>query len=170
MPDSWRKPLLGLVFAIGVGLILYALLARQSDAERIAGVLRELCEAVSFDRPPARLQRGLRLKNTFEKLLTERVRIDIADLGTSRQGREEALSLAMQASEVANSLRISLVDSEITVDSSARSASADAVVALDAKPRGAEPAREKRAVHVELVAEGKKWRVAGIEVREPAEH
>jgi hypothetical protein len=153
----------------GLGLIGYALLAAESDEERIRARLEQLEESVALHSEAQNVAvRSLQLRGGFSEIFEPDVRARIPELGSGRHSRDELVALAAQSSSYFQNLDLQFEDLEIRVDDTSRRASVDSVAVLTATRRGqAEPRRDERSVHFDFFNhEEHGWRIAAVRVRE----
>src|SRR4051794_21808577 len=94
--------------AIVVAVVGYALLFRESDEDRIRQKLTALEAAVKSGSAsgPEAASRPLRIQQSFSRIFTPRVRVDIPELASGDRSREELTALVLSGEERVSGLYV----------------------------------------------------------------
>jgi len=162
------KPLALGGLVLGLSLVGYAVFGRETDEEKILGVLARLEKTIRVDGDTATnpLVRGAALRRDFSDVFDRNVRYRIPELSSPGSGAESLVSLALQSSTGLTTLDVSFSRPEVRLVPTAN-ASVDATAKVRAF-RGTEPYEEgNRRVHFELSKASGKWRIDAFSVEPP---
>lgn len=152
--------------AVGVGLVGYALLSRDTDEERIRARLDQLTTAVRVDRGENALARGARVRRAFDEVLARDVVMRIPDMPDPEPGRSALLVLAMHAGQRYRTAEVELSDTSIRLDAARNAANVKSEATLTATdPSGLH--RQNRHVLFRFTRTADGWRVSSIQVSAP---
>lgn len=152
--------------ALGLGLIGYALFSHQTDEERIAEVLTELEETVSFEAPPNPLTHAATLRGRFAELVAPDVIVDVPERSLIARGRDDLARLAVVGTTRLQSFDVTFTLENLRVDGDAAKAS---VEVLTEAAHGNEPQMSTRHADLEFVKADGDWLLASAHVSESSE-
>jgi hypothetical protein len=152
--------------ALGVGLVGYALLSRDTDEELIRARLDQLTTAVRVDQGDNPLTRGARVRRAFNEVLSRNIVVRIPDLPDPGQGREGLLGVAMYAGHRYRTAEVALSDTSIQLDTRKIEASVKSEATLTATD-AAGLHRQNRHVLFRFTRAADHWRISSIEVSAP---
>lgn len=163
MPTRWLA-IAGMV--LGISLIGYAVFARETDEEKIFGLLGQIEKAVRVDGDTATnpLIRAGQLKREFSEIFAKNVSYSIPELAPASQGSEDLVALAVRSSVSLTTFDIGFTRSDIRLVAPGTRATASTTVKIHAF-RGSEPYEEgERSVRFEFAKIGGEWRVTAFGV------
>ena len=150
------------VIAAGVCLIVYALLLRPSDEDRIRERLDRLASAVGVREDETNpVARGTRLGGELGELFAPEVPVSIPELGGDRR---ELAAAATQAGAYYRSADVSFGSVTVRVEPGRTAASASATATLAGIERGGGERRDTREVSFELERIDGDWRITALRV------
>jgi len=161
---GWRRAVAVGGLLIGLALIAYAVLARQTDDERIRAQLHRLAEAVSFTKPGNAVTRGLALKGAFRDIFDKTIRAEIPELGSPRTSRNALVELGLQSTRFARSLSLSFAGVDVDVDPNRTTATAEATVTVRAVTHEGDDRQDDRSVRFVFVRTDDGWKIARFRV------
>lgn len=151
---------------VGMGLVGYALFARDTDQELIRARLDQLTMAVRLDKGEDALARGARVRRALDEVLTRNVVVRIADLPTPGQGRAGLFGLAMQAGQRYQTAHVELSHTSIRLDTHKTTASVQSDATLTATDSGGLHQQHRHA-SFRFTRGSDGWRISSIEVSAP---
>jgi hypothetical protein len=147
----------------GAALVLYALLSRESDDEKIRRHLDELELAVQVDGEGENpVMRATRLDKRFSELFDEKVRISIPELTSARSGRKDLVALATRAGVWFRTLEIDFKD--IGIKTGNIGAQVSTTASLTTSRAGAGLQRDERKVDFTFTKTDGDWRIDSVHV------
>lgn len=155
-----RLVLLALL-AAGLGLIGWALFARETDEEAIRRRLEAIAVAVAIVPQEGVVPRALRVKEGLEESITKDARIVVPELRESLD-RETLVGAAVQAGQRWSTGRVSYRD--VSIEKRGEGAAHVRATAVLDGTTGAEPRSDERAIAVDLRRIDGEWIVTGLEV------
>ncbi len=159
-----KKTLGAAGIALGLGLALYALLAKKSDEELIRERVEHLAEVVRVDGPGENaLFRAQRLEKELAEIFTRDVRTELPELGSSSGGRDELVGLATHAGSEYQHAEISLSKETVELEKSGKRGRFRALATLASEDDdGAH--RDQRKLELGLVKTEDGWRIDSVRV------
>lgn len=155
--SRWTLVSLGVALA----LIAWLVLSADSDEDEIRARIDALAHAVSSKGDENMAFRALRLKSAFEEGLESNVRFAAPELRNT-SGVQELTQLAASAPRFFGEFDVSVGSTEITIDESAREASALSEVTLTGISEAVDS--DTRRVRFTLRKNDGDWRVSQIDV------
>ena len=149
--------------ALGLGLIGYALFSGETDEERIAEVLTELEETVSFEAPPNPLTHAATLRGRFAELVAQDVVVKVPERSFVARGRDDLTRLAVAGTTRMQSFDVTFTLENLRVDGDAATAS---VEVLTEAAQGHEPRMSTRHADLEFVKADGDWLLSRAHVLE----
>ena len=147
----------------GVALVLYALLSRESDEEKIRRRLDELELAVQVDAEAENpVFRATRLNDRFGELFDEKVRVSIPELTSSRSGRKDLVALATRSGAWFRTLEVDF--KSISVQTGNVGANVSTTATLTTSRAGGNMQRDERKVDFTFTKADGDWRIDSIQV------
>ncbi len=159
---------LGLIalFALGLGLIGWALFLRESDEEAIRRRLDTISRAVRIDPQEGVVARALKVRGGFDASFDKTARVKAPELG-EQLDRDLLVGVATQASQRWTSGELGWSDVVVVVREGG-TAHVDATAQLTGTTRG-EPGDEERKVSIDLRKHEGEWIVTSLVVERPGE-
>ncbi len=151
---------------MGVALVGYALLARDSDQELIRARLDQLTTALRVDKGDSPLSRGARVRRAFDEVLTKDVVVHVPDLPAPGPGRDALLGLAVQAGRGYQTADIALSDTTIELDARKTAANVKSEATLSATDSGGLHRQHRHALF-RFTKGSDGWRISSINVSAP---
>jgi hypothetical protein len=156
-----KRLLAGLGIVLGLALVGYAIFASPSDEEQIRERLEQLSRAVDVDDTENVLFRKTRIDREFKQIFTSDVRVSIAELGRSADGRASVAQLATLAGRQYRSLDVEISPEAVSVESG--SANVDGEVTVLSSDQ--DLSREARAVAFKLIKSADEgWQISAVRV------
>jgi hypothetical protein len=155
--------------ALGISLIGYAVFARETDEEKILGVLGRIERVVRVDADTATnpLIRASQLKREYSEIFDKNVTYRIPDLSIPASGGESVESLVrltVQSSVALTTLDVSFSKTDIHLATPPSSATVKTVAKVRAF-HGSSPYEEgNRDVRFEFSRNGGDWRITSFNV------
>ena len=140
--------------AVGALLVLYAVLGRKSDEERIMDQLDRLEAVLSFVSSPNVLERAATLNGGFRELVMRDARVEIPERGLSARGRRELAALATRSTAALQSFEVAFDVESIRVYGKA--AQVDLTVNVEGT-LGGEPRADRREARLDFVESDGDW-------------
>lgn len=162
------KPLALGGLVLGLSLVGYAVFGRETDEEKILGVLARLEKAIRVDGDTATnpLLRGAALRRDFSDVFDRNVRYRIPELSSPGSGTESLVSLALESSAALTTLDVSFSRPDVRLIPPSN-ASVNTTAKIRAF-RGTEPYDEgDRRVHFEFSKASGQWRIDALAVEPP---
>lgn len=159
----------GLAFAglvLGLSLIGYAVFARETNEEKIRGVLTRVEKAVCVDGDTAKnpILRATGLRRDFSALFDKNVSYEIPELSSPSQGVEPLVILALQSTTSLTTLDVSFSGADVQIAPSGTTATTNTIAKIRSF-RGTEPYEDsERRVHFALTKTGGDWRITSFTV------
>lgn len=151
---------------VGVGLVGYALLAKDTDQELIRARLHQLTMAVRVDKGDSALMRSARVRRAFDEVLAPGVVVRIPDLPDPGQGRDALLGLAVRAGRRYQTAQVDLSDTSVQLGPGKNGANVKSEATLTATDSGGLH-RQHRHVVFRFTRGKDGWRISSIEVSAP---
>ncbi len=148
---------------VGLLLVGYALLSRDTDEERIRARLDQLTTAVRVEKGESPLARAARVQHAFKETLTRHVVVRIPDIPDPGPGRRPLLSVALEAGRRYRTADIELSDTSIRLDATKRNADVKSEATLTATDSTGLH-RQQRHVQFRFTRQDDHWRISSIEV------
>jgi len=153
----------------GALLVLWALLAGDTDEEKIVARLARLAIAVSVEGGEQNpVFRVARMNQEFSELFTEDVSVSMPEISEARSGREALAALAGRATRHLEAVDVDFEDIAVEMDAS-KGAQVRARAKLDAVRLGGHRERAERDVRFRFVDREGAWLIASVRVEPKAE-
>ncbi len=147
----------------GAALVLFALMHRTSDEDRVKARLDTLAQVVHFDADDNLLLRGARIQRAFADLFVPDVVVRAADLPGSSQGRDGLVALATKPPVPLETAQLDFEHVVVSVDAAHHTARAQAdAVVTSTDSAGAH--RDRRQAVFRFVDQDGSWRIAAMDV------
>jgi hypothetical protein len=160
-----RRLWIAVAFA-GAAALTYVLFLRPSDEERIRRQVTALTAAVRIDADEANARvRPLRIQQTFRRVFTNTVQVDVPDLVEDSHGRDELAGMAISAAQTFRDLTLAFTEMKVEIDRPARRAQVTAVATLSGSDSEGHLQRAVRDVTMRLEERDGEWRIAAIATR-----
>src|SRR5512143_947414 len=86
--------------AVIAAIVIYVTLTRGSEEDKIRAVLSRLAKVVAVKKDDNLLSRNARLKSELKELVTDDVRVDVAELNIGVTGRQKLAEDATKAGAI----------------------------------------------------------------------
>jgi hypothetical protein len=156
-----RNVLIGAAIVV-VASVLWTLLARPSEEERVKQTLARFAKVVAIKANDNVLARAGRLRAGCKELLDDMVRVDVEGLALHVSSREAFVDGATKAGLVWTSADAEVAAAEVRIDEAVTTAKVDATVVVTGV-RGGERRIDRRRVHFLLRKDGV-WKISTIDV------
>jgi hypothetical protein len=151
---------------LGISLVGYAVFARETDEEKIHGLLMRLEKAVSVDGNTAKnpLFRAGQLRRDFADLFDRNVSYDVPELSTPSAGSESLVALAARSSMSLTTLDVSFSNIDVQIVPPGTRATTSTIAKIQAF-RGTDPYEQsERRVRFVLTKQNGDWRITSFTV------
>jgi len=162
LPGMRSRLVLFALLAVGLGLLGWAIFARETDEEAIRRRLDALAAAVVIVPDEAVVPRALRVRQGLQEGIERRARIDVPDVGVQLD-RDELVAAAVQAGQRYRAGDVAWSDVRVEVRTGTE-AHVEATAKLTATGGGGEPRSDERAVSLDLRKVEGTWLVTAIDV------
>jgi hypothetical protein len=159
-----RRTLALIVGALGAAIIGYAWFARETDEEKILGVLTQLAAAVRVDEDGQNpIFRLAQVNKHFSEIVAEDVTFRIPEYTGASRGRKSLAGLAAQIGPYFQRLDVDFKDVTVDLDPDHTKARVASNAVADGSSRNG-PFKEERRVRAEMIQTDGDWRIQRLVV------
>ena len=151
---------------VGIGLVVVGILSWPSDDEEvIAGKLAKLADVIAVTGEENPVMRMARLRNEFEEIFEEDVRVAIVEIGQTPRGRKQLAELGARGTVLYQSLSVSFTGQQTTVDPATKTARTKATAKLMGSRGAGELRQDERDVRIDWSRASGDWLITDVTVR-----
>lgn len=157
-----------LAIALGVGLIVYALLFAKTEEEKVRVRLDALEASLAMtDDGDGRRVRETKLRRSFSELFAKDVSLAFPELGATTKGRGALADFAIETQRPLSECSVDLDELSIRLDEEKEHALAVGTARVDAQSEDGTKMHDERTVSLRFDLVDREWRIVSVAVSLP---